>query len=890
VTLNAGSKLGPYEIVAPLGAGGMGEVYRARDPRLGRDVAIKALPAAFALDPERLARFEREAKLLASLSHANVGSIFGVEEMAGSRYLVLEFVEGETLAGRLGSGALPVGEALAVCEQIAAAVESAHEAGVIHRDLKPGNVMLKPDGVVKVLDFGLAKSNSGSSSSDPNLSASPTILHDATVAGVILGTAAYMSPEQARGRPVDRRTDIWSFGCVLYECLTGRRTFEGETVSDLVARILEREPDWSALPAGVPESVRRLLERCLTKDARERLRDIGEARITLHEARRSSRASSAPRVGVARPNRRSMLPVLIIALAGVVAGVVAGKLLLGGRSSAGAARVTRLAVNTPFADESFGNLGSYAISPDGGSLVFVAADSQGTDRLMVRSLDREGARVIDGTEGAQWPFWSPDSRDIAFFADGRLRRIPAAGGPMRSVCAASQGRGGSWSAGGDIVFAPDPRGGLMAVDAEGGVPRVVTTVDSTKNEVSHRFPSFLADGRHFVFMAQEAGSVLAARAMVGSLDGSKPWDLMMSGSAPVFAAPDQVVFTSDRALLTQRIDPRSFKMVGKPRLLADQPEVTGTIQLSPATSCARTGVMAYTPPELRPTTAVWVERNGSITATGVRFPGAVATGCLSPDGRRIAVMEAAPEGYANWVGDLENGTVVCVAPIPKGVYAPLWNPAGTRLVGATVAGLRQIDLASGAESVLVAGQRNWRIPGAWDRDGHTLLFSEMVPGNRYDIRSLAWIPSELPKSLIATPSDETDPSLSHDGRWVAYWSNASGRYEVQVESFPDRSERVRSTVGRNPGKFGGQFKIAWSVDDRALYFVGGDGFTLYTIEVRPTPRLALGVPRPVGTMPREARDVILSETGRALVLLPVGNRPGSITIVHGWMGEKRATP
>ena len=884
MTLVPGTKLGPYEIVAPLGAGGMGEVYRARDTRLGRDVAIKALPEGFDRDPERVARFEREAKLLASLHHANVGAIFGLEEVDGRRYLVLEFVEGETLSARLSRGAPPVDEALAVCAQIAAAVEAAHETGVIHRDLKPGNVMLKPDGTVKVLDFGLAKASAADGSSrDVDLSASPTMTYAATGAGVILGTAAYMSPEQARGKPVDRRTDIWSFGCVLYECLSSRRAFEGETVSDLVARILEREPDWTAVPANVPPAISRLLRRCLTKDARERLRDIGEARITLGEAR-APVASAPPPTTSASPARAVRLRTTALLAIVAVAGIALGAFVPGLRP-ASTERLTRLAVVSPDADADFGVLGTYAIAPDGGSLVFALADSQGTTRLFVRPLEKDESRVLEGTEGAQWPFWSPDSRDIAFFSEGRLRRVPASGGSVRSVCEALNGRGGAWGSAGVIVFAPDPRGGLAAVDAGGGAPRAVTVIDSAADETSHRFPSFLPDGRHFLFVVNEVEGRREPQVQVGSLDAAKPRPLVMSGSAAVFAAPDWVVFTRERALLAQRVDLRALTMVGEARLLEDRPEGVGPILWSAVTSCSRTGVMAYSPQDRRPTGVEWLERNGGVTQTRLRFPSAAGSPALSPDRRRLAVQVPGPEGYANWIGELEDGTSAQVAPPGKGVFAPLWNPAGTRLVGTTQGGLRQIDAASGADSVFDLGDKLWRTPACWSPDGRTLILNSLVQGHRYDVETLSFAQGERARPYVATAANENQATLSHDGHWIAYQSDVSGRPEIYVERFPERSEAVRAGVTASASSASPVAGIGWRADDRELFFVGGDGYTLYAAEVRTAPRLSLGTPRAIRRIPREARGAVIMGDGRLLVLLPEGGRSRSITLVHGWMSE-----
>ena len=456
MALQNGSRLGPYEIVAPLGAGGMGEVYRARDPKLGRDVAIKLLPDAFAQDPERLARFEREAKLLASLQHANIAVLHGLEESDGRRYLVMQCVEGESLAERLARGPLSQTDTLEVTVAIAAALEAAHESGIVHRDLKPGNVMVTPTGDVRVLDFGLAKGGAGASG-DVGLSASPTRTYAATSAGVVLGTAAYMSPEQARGKPVDRRTDIWSFGCVLYECLTGKQAFSGETVSDIVACILQTEPDWSALPASTPGRLRDLLVRCLQKDARRRLRDIGDARIEIEDmiAGRVSPSGAhlATHTTAAAPPRW-LLPAAAALMLVTAVATWSGMRAFAPATSATAARFD---VEAPKGQTFPVDAVAIQISPDGRTLAMIVADSAGVQRLWTRPLDSFEAKLIPGTERVTLMFWSPDSRSLGFFANDRqLSRVAIAGGAPEPVCDVKTPRGGTWNRDGSSCWRPIP--------------------------------------------------------------------------------------------------------------------------------------------------------------------------------------------------------------------------------------------------------------------------------------------------------------------------------------------------------------------------------------------------------------------------------------------------
>ena len=522
MSLTSGSKLGPYEILALLGAGGMGEVYRASDPRLDREVAIKVLPQAFARDPQRVARFEREARVLASLNHPGIAAIYGFERAGEIPFLVMELVKGETLRGPL-----PLEEAPGIARQLAEAVEAAHEKGVVHRDLKPANIKITPEGKVKVLDFGLAKAFLDEArEGDP--AHSPTLSLAATRAGTILGTAAYMSPEQARGRPLDRRTDIWSFGAVLYEMLAGKQAFGGDDVTDSLAAVVRAEPDWSAIPPAAPERLRYLLRRCLTKDPRERLRDIGEARVILNEPDRSLpvAAQTAPRQSV-------VLPWVAAAAALLVAAALAVALF---RRPPVEAQTVRFAVPAP-EKTTIGTTGPHnvpAISPDGRRLAF-AALSGGRQMLWVRQLDSLAAQALPGTEAATYPFWSPDSRFIGFFAAGKLKKIDISGGPPQTLCDAGRHGGGTWNRDGAIVFSLDGKP-LQRVSAAGGVPGEVTALDASRQEHTHAYPWFLPYGRRFLYTAlsnqREKSGVY-----VGSLDSRSAPRLLLAGNTPAVYAP-----------------------------------------------------------------------------------------------------------------------------------------------------------------------------------------------------------------------------------------------------------------------------------------------------------------------------------------------------------------
>ena len=519
-----GQTIGPYQILAKLGEGGMGEVYRARDTRLDRDVALKILPEAVARDPDRVARFAREARTLAALNHPHIAQLHGLEEAGEVRALVMELVDGEDLSQLIARGPLPLDEALPIARQIADALEAAHDAGIIHRDLKPANIKVRPDGTVKVLDFGLAKALEPAVAAASDQFASPTITSPAqmTHAGMILGTAAYMSPEQARGRVLDRRTDVWAFGCVLFEMLTGSRAFSGEDVTETLAAIMKSDPPMARLPADTPVEIHRLLTRCLQKDRRLRLQHIGDARLELEDAAHSTPTSTTSTVAV-RPGWRLWLGVAAIALAAVGAGIGLSEW----RHSRATVTPLQFAIAPPpeltFATLPGGGTGvapQFAISPDGSAVVFVAATEKGF-QLWHRPLSAVDARLLPGSDGAAFPFWSPDSQSVGFFADGKLKRIRIDGGPPSVVCDAAQGRGGTWNSNNVIVFSPTTTGPLQRVTAGGGVPQDISALDLDYGETSHRFPSFLPDGTHFLYTATVGTCCPAAkpaRIKIGVLD------------------------------------------------------------------------------------------------------------------------------------------------------------------------------------------------------------------------------------------------------------------------------------------------------------------------------------------------------------------------------------
>ena len=683
MAIAAGARIGPYEVLALLGAGGMGEVYRARDTTLNRDVAIKVLPDLFASDAERLARFTREAQTLAALNHPNIAHIHGLEDNGGVRALVMELVEGEDLSQRVARGALPLDDALAIARQIAEALEAAHEQGIIHRDLKPANIKLRADGVVKVLDFGLAKAlEPGSGIGDggsPNLANSPTITSPAmTMRGMILGTAAYMAPEQAKGKPVDKRADIWAFGCVLYEMLAGRRAFDGDDISTTLAAVLLKDPEWHALPASTPVALRRLLTRCLTKDPKARLRDIGEARVRIDELLGGAPdEAGAPVITPARSGWRRGVP---WAAAGALA---LGSMLIGAvvaRRSAGDVTSTAVPVtfaiappeNTSFGGPAGGGTGSatqVAVSPDGRNIAFVAG-AQAAYRIYLRPVSSLAARAIPGTEGGTFPFWSPDSRFVGFFADGKLKKVPIAGGPAVVLCDAPFGRGGSWSRDNVILLAPGEianakgREALWRVSSAGGVPAVVTRVDPANADTRHRWPHFLPDGRHFIYTEVFGAPGTGAKPSnirIGSLEpGEADVTLLQAESSAAYAS-GHVLFARDATLMALPFDPETRQPAGGAFPVAERVSQEGSRYVG--ASVSENGTLVYgSDDSLAVTELTWRDRTGRALGS-VGGPAPYFNLALSPEERRVAV--AVSTGVV-----VESGDHLDHRPHPQRAHAP----------------------------------------------------------------------------------------------------------------------------------------------------------------------------------------------------------------------------
>jgi serine/threonine-protein kinase len=733
VTLNAGARLGPYEITAQIGVGGMGEVYRATDTNLGREVAIKVLPSAFAQDVERLARFEREARTVASLNHPNIAIIHGLERSGDMQALVMELVEGPTLADRIADGPLPVDQAVTIARQIAEALDAAHEQGIVHRDLKPANIKVRDDGTVKVLDFGLAKTVVIPGAST-HLSDSPTITSPAvTQAGIILGTAAYMSPEQARGKPVDKRSDIWAFGCVLYEMLTGRRAFPGVTVTETLAAILERSVDWTKLPASTPMNVRTVLRRAIEKDANRRLHDIADARIELDDDERVSTTVSGA-------SARSVTLKWIAAL-GAVAIVVGGAAwYLGSRrpstASFGAA-VTRLALvpDGPFPTDAEGVV---ALSPDGRRLAYVAGPA-GQSRLYLRELDQFEGKPIPGTEGAGSPAFSPDGNWLGFIAAGKVKKVAVTGGIPVTLSESTKSLALSWESSDSLLFSPGQATGIWRVSAAGGVPpTALTTLED--GDVSHVYPVILPDGKALLYAAQNAAPGNNPTVFAQSLETGQQRHRVADGSVAQYLPTGHLVYVQRGTLFAVPFDPTHLELRGNPTAVLQGIRETplGTPQLS----FSLTGALAYVPGNSaeRQSALVWVDRAGleqTTFAAGLDF----SRPRLAPDGHRVAVAIGAGAGQAPilgdlWLYDLTREIRNRLTFDGRSTF-PLWSPDGSRLAYSSGRGGRyelHLKTFSGAGSdEEIPTNRGANYPFSWSSDGRVVATVSVDPTTANDV-------------------------------------------------------------------------------------------------------------------------------------------------------------
>jgi Tol biopolymer transport system component len=878
--LRSGARLGAYELLELIGIGGMGEVYRARDSRLQRDVAVKMLPSLVAADPDRLVRFTREAQVLASLNHPNIAAIYGLEDSDGVQALILELVDGPTLADRIETGPIPLDEVLPIAMQIASALEAAHERGVIHRDLKPANVKVRPDGAVKVLDFGLAKALATDVSA-PEAARLPTITSPAlTRLGVILGTAAYMSPEQARGKEADKRSDIWAFGCVLYEMLSGKRPFEGSEVTDTLAGVLKSDPDWSALPGHTPHRIRLVLRRCLEKDPQRRFHDIADARLDLEEpATRdggailpAARSKNRLRDRVAWP-----LAALSLALLGGLAAYVALK-------PAPAREVSRFLVYPPpdsvlgtTAGQAERGTGNFAVSPDGTRLAFVATGRTGRSQLWIRAFDSFDALPLAGTEDASFPFWAPDARRVGFFAGTQLKRVDAAGGVPRKICdlPGDLDLGGTWGSRGDVLFSAGSAPRLYRVSDEGGTAVPLSVGDA-------RWPRFLPDGRTFLYLSKDPRENWGVYAGVVA-GGAAPKRLLTSSSNADYDPSGFLLFTSaTRELLRQPFDVTRLELSGEATAVAD--DIAVTPRALSAFSVSANGVLAFQPQSDASSRFAWFDRSGRMLEA-IGEPGKYRYPTLSPDGSRLLYVNLADGDL--WIFDMKRQSASKFTNGAGGVFAPVWSPDGAWVYfrehkGSGSAFYKKSASGSAPEELFFEGPING--PQQVSPDGKWLLYFAYPEGQALpDIYVLPTTGERKPEQITKTPYSEVEPQFSPDGTFLAYAANETGRNEIYVQPFPATGKRwgpISTAGGRQP---------LWRPDGKELYFVSDDR-KFYAVGIKPGPTFDYDPPQFLFEMPANVfatrnSYVPTADGKRFLINMALDLNSAPIHVVRNWTAE-----
>jgi serine/threonine protein kinase/Tol biopolymer transport system component len=908
--LVSGTKLGPYEILSPLGAGGMGEVYRARDSRLERDVAMKVLPAAMAHDAERMARFHREAQVLASLNHPNIAAVHGLEESTSVRALVMEFVDGATLAEFVGARrAVPIQDALPIAKQIGDALEYAHERGIVHRDLKPANIKITPEGTVKVLDFGLAKALDVEMSTSSNVSNSPTLTAAATQAGVILGTAAYMSPEQARGKAADRRADVWAFGCVLFEMLTGQRTFGGDTVSDTLAGVLKSDPDWAALPATVPPSIQRLLRRCLMKDPKQRLQAIGEARIAIEETMSGDGAAiyeSPLRSAAGTPPLQSWRRALPWALAGFFAlALLSSMFFLRRVERLASLPVTKFALMLPAGELpfGFGEGPGVAISPDSTKLVFVSTSIPA--QLQLRRLDTFQTTPMPGTEGAESPFFSPDGQWVGFFANGKLKKVSTEGGMPATLADAPVARGASWSPDGTIVFSPSVTSGLVRVPDGGGKVETLTTPDASSGQRTHRWPEVLPDGKTVLFLIGKLTSPTYfddSQVAALSVETGKYQVVLEHTAMARYAATDSggyIVYAHAGDLYAVPFDAQRLQVTGRATSVVEG--VTEVVSNGAAHfALSRNGSLIFSPggPVNRESNLIWMDRKGDehAIAAPVR-PYAIAS--LSPDGQR-----AATETYSTSAGSLRDIGIYDFArnTLTRLTFTgdnevPIWTPDGKRVAYYSARsqnpGIYWGPADGSQPPELLTPMTSNGAPTSFSPDGKFLAYVQLGAQTATDIWVLPLEGDRKPHPFAQEPFNEGWASFSPDGRWLAYMSDETGQDEIYVRPFPGPGGKWQVSNG------GGNYPI-WAKSGRELFYINGDKLMSVPIETRLT--FSAGTPQLVfekapllaslafGLGPFYSLPFDVAPDGQRFLLIKHSLlAPTQINVVLNWFEELKRT-
>jgi eukaryotic-like serine/threonine-protein kinase len=900
MTLAAGTQLGPYEVISAAGAGGMGEVYRARDTRLDRTVAIKILPAHLSDNPEAKQRFDREARAISSLNHPNICTLYDVGHQDGMDYLVMEFLEGETLASRLAKGPLPPEQVLKCGIEICEGLEKAHKTGVIHRDLKPGNIMLTKAGA-KLMDFGLAKAVTG----PPPASGLTATLDGAwaggtgagegargspgplTARGTLVGTFQYMSTEQIEGKEADARSDIFALGAVLYEMATGIRAFTGKTQASVIAAILAAEPQpISVVRPMSPPALDRVVKVCLAKDPDERFQSVHDLKLQLMWIVEGGSQAGVPAPVAARRKNRERGLIAAVVVCGLLAvGGIAGSLIFSKKAES-FRKVVRAQIGAPehYTFTSLSNSNHAAISPDGSTIAFIA-EGEGKQFLFVRPLQAAAAQPLAGTEGAYYPFWSPDSKFLGFFAGGKLKKVEASGGVVQTLCDSPFGRGGSWNRDGVILFTPGIHDVIFRVPDGGGQPVAVTKVKKPGAYAGGRWPYFLPDGKHFLYVGTE-GNDFRGKLYAASLDSPEAKLIEDDNSAAVYAN-GYIFFVKDGNLVAQPVDPNHLAVSGNPVPVAPKVEYSEA-KSQGNFSVSENGVLVYRNAYSTPSKLVWLDRSGKQVAT-LGEPGNYGLPRLSPDGRTVAIPreDAADAGKNDlWLLEVQRGIFSRLTFHPAVGYSAVWSPDGSRLAVAALGTKVQIMPANGSGAPLTVSDDQVSMVRDWSPDGHTILVQQQNSSTGMDVFSLP--ASEKPQPLtpvLNSQFDEILPRLSPDGRWLAYISNESGRGEVYVVPFPGRGGRWQIS---NNGVTMNVPGVAWSRDGKQLYFrdvAGG----LMVVDVQPQgSEFHSGAPRQIFMATGGVRPIDTAPDGRILVALQAEQEISSpITLVLNWDAEMK---
>lgn len=892
--MKAGEHFAHYEILGPIGRGGMGEVFRARDTRLGREVALKVLPTDFADDPERLARFRREAKVLASLNHTNIAAIHGLEEEGGRLVLAMELAPGETLEARAARGAMAVDGVLDVALQIAAGLEEAHQKGIVHRDLKPANVKLGPDGRIKILDFGLARAFAGDEAAVGDPDASPTLTAAMTNAGVILGTAAYMSPEQARGHTVDARTDIWAFGVVLWELLSGRRLFAGETVSDTLAMVLRGEPDWDALPSDLPPSLRRLVRRCLQKDRRQRLHHIADARIVLEEIARDGTSShlepSALSLAVPRAGRRASLTGWVAAAALAVVAAVLGWQGLRHETPM-PSRPVRIDLTLPSGLWLTDQRQSVTVSPAGDVIALSLADSTGR-RLYLRRLDDTRITPIPGTEDGATPFFSPDGKSIAFTQEGRLRKVSLEGGTPTDLCATEWG-GGTWTEDGRIIITRSYAGGLDQVPAAGGALQSLSKPDPKSGELGHWWPQALPGGKWIIYTSWNT-PIDKARIMAFAPATGEVRVLVEGGAFGRWVPTGHLVYVREQKLMAVRFDLGKMAVTGTPDVALEDVFLSNSDGYANL-AFGNDGTLIYVPASAleTPGELVWTDRAGQVTPTG--FPmRRYKSPRLSPDGRRLAVTIGEGQNPDIWMHELARGTWSRFSFSPTSDFNPVWSADGRTLYyngEEPQFTIYRRPADASADTRLLLKEPVDTAPTSVSPDNRSLMYTRSDSETDADLWVLSLDGSGAARPFLKTEFAENQSAISPDGRWLAYVSNESGRREVYAMPFPGGGSRVQISLE-------GADEPRWSPRGDELFLRHGNVMLSAAVNLKAAAAEDLPVGRPrrlfSGTYDTQwtgaGYDVTADGQRFLMVRVPDTSKPRTVRVVLHWFTELDERP